>query len=193
MEKSVYIIDLDKTLIRVNSFNRFTVWLARTLIRRCKYADFLKVILYVAERKLRLCSHRCAKWKIMRVADRHLLPVDYLEFAVSLGRFVRGFYNSIPEDSVRILATAAPEQYASQIARYLDFSYCVATPMSGSEETYTETRGENKLAAVREIFERHRHLKVRQMYFYTDHIEDTPLAEFVCEKGGISIFVNPDE
>ena len=189
MDNTVYIIDLDGTLLTCNSFNRFVVWTVSTLGQRHKFADTLRILLIVLGRKLRFYSHRAAKWRILEITKRHFLPLDYREFASYVTNYVRPFFYDLPQDSVKNLATAAPEQYASEIADLLEFNYCIATRMTRTLKSYEETRRVHKKTEVRKLIEHTSSLQGRPLHFYTDHKDDTPLAEYVRKLGGEVTFI----
>lgn len=177
-ENKVTVVDLDGTLLRVNSLSLFVRFLAARLLARRDIIPLCRLLWTVCLRKLRLSSHAAAKWKAMHIADRHLTQTDYHDFIAGLEPHVRR--ELCPDGSgLWILATAAPAQYALIIAENLRFDECVATPMSATPENYTETRSEEKLRRVLPLLPDSPAIR-----FFTDHQDDTPLMDYTRDMNG---------
>lgn len=167
------ICDLDGTLLRTNSFTLFV----KTLLKR-KPQLRPKLLWFILRRKLRLITHARAKQMILRSCQGHLTE----EWLSAWSREILKKYAN-PEVAgiladyrargcTSILATAAPELYATHIARAAHFDYLLATPMGGSE-----CRGTAKRDRVITLLAHH-HL--RPVLFLTDHPDDLPLAAYLA-------------
>jgi len=178
------VIDLDGTLLDCNSLTKFVPRLIRILVSKGFVFQAIVICGIVVIRKLRICSHRCAKWHIMDIADRHISNADYLAFAQSLMCHIRDMFRQVRQSDTTILATAAPEQYARHIAETNNFDYCIATPMSNTCAEYAETRGQGKLNALISLLAEHPELDGSHLHLFTDHPDDSPLIEYTKSRGG---------
>lgn len=188
-KNKILILDLDGTYIDTNSLNEFAKWLLKTITLRKKLLGSAGILFAVAMRKLRIFSHKKAKWIIMNIADRHLGKTDYLAFATVLQQHIRHRFSFLPDDAVKILATAAPVQYCRVFADKMGFDFLTATEMSPSAGTYEENRGYEKRCSVEKLLDAD-NLASLPVVFYSDSEEDTPLIEYVAEKGGESYLIS---
>ena len=180
----VLVVDLDGTLVRTNSFRRWTLWhFAGTaacargpLVYAIRLAGF--VGLY-GLRAVRLISHRRLKSAFLRLwavtggtgqeasAFAERLLRDYLDERVL--QIVReAKQNGLP----RVLATAAPELYAAHIAQQLEVDV-IATREARDGALCDETVGDRKADRVREWLTRFG--GPMQITVVTDHADDIPL------------------
>ncbi|MDE6378752.1 MAG: haloacid dehalogenase-like hydrolase [Duncaniella sp.] len=169
------VIDLDGTLIPENSLQLFGRYLLRELRKRRESSELLRLSAWVTLRKLRLVTHRRAKWEMMRIACKVFSPKDFSDFARGLTKRVRPEFSRLPHPC--ILATAAPAEYARELARMLGFDGWVATVTTPAYAEYRETRGADKLRNLRA-------LTPPPYHFITDHPDDLPLAVYAEKHGG---------
>lgn len=168
------VVDLDGTLVRCNSFSRFTVFLFRHLP---KYR--LMIAWQVALRKLRIISHLTAKNRILSAA-RHLTPQQLEQFIDDmLGQVNSGVQAAIADCGQTVLNTAAPAIYAVRLGHRLGFDIVLASTPT------CENRGQQKVTALHQIgIELSAHTTV-----ITDHHDDLPLLQ--ANSDGTNLIVNP--
>ena len=169
------VIDLDGTLIPENSLQLFGRRLISLIHTRGNRAALLRLLGLAALRKLRLISHRRAKWEMMHIACRELSDSDFTDFALELASRVRPRFSPHPHPC--ILATAAPAEYARPLAALLGFDGWVATVTTPAYSDYRETRGAHKLKTLLA-------LTPPPYHFLTDHPDDLPLAIYAEQHGG---------
>lgn len=189
----VVVVDLDGTLVDVNTFREYILFVTKQLLKQGKLLAAAKVITAVALRKTRFISHSEMKKRIL-VATRKIMTNDNLDLLVRglLGRLNVDVFNKLERyraDGYRVLlATAAPEIYARSLAEALRFDGCVATSdVAPENEAWNENVGEVKLASVRDyVSSVEGHISV----VMTDHYDDLPLMHY---NTGMNILVNPSE
>lgn len=169
------VVDLDGTLITVNSFTRFVGWLSRRLLAKGEILKAARVAWIVALRKARRISHAEAKTAIMAVAYSTFKADDFEEFAYTLRHFVRPAVIALVTDhkafgGVVILATAAPQAYAAPLAGLVRTHAVVATNAGNSPEC----KGDEKL---RRVLRKCRQLDATVTAVVTDHYDDLPLLQ----------------
>lgn len=169
------VIDLDGTLIPENSLQLFGRRLLGKLHERKQRKALVSLTAWVMMRKLRLVSHKRAKWEMMRIACRELSEKDFKDFARDLVARVRPQFRHLPHPC--ILATAAPAEYARPLASMLGFDGWVATVTTPAYSDYKETRGSHKLKNLLA-------LTPPPYHFITDHPDDLPLAVYAERHGG---------
>ncbi len=170
------IVDLDGTLVPVNSFTEFV----KFVFTRCKrirpYLAFIVLL-----RKMRLISHAEAKRKITVKAEKTLAPDDIAYFTEILGSRV----NEIVWDMIKwggevMLCTAAPEIYVRPLARKAGIGVFIATPNGGEENS-----GEHKVESIKALG----YEMTENTIVITDHYDDIPLMG--ANRKGTNYLVNP--
>lgn len=182
-QNEALIVDLDGTLLNVNSFRRFVVWLWKRLITDGHLSAAVRVAMEVLRRKLRLCSHAEAKKRIMAVARHYLSEGDMAYFGHGLCRFVRPEVKAFIDERKQartVLATAAPEDYAKAVAAECGFDFLLA-----SRAETEECKGGEKLRRIKALCE-YNGLHIRNVM--TDHHDDLPLLKL---PGVENVLVDP--
>lgn len=167
-------IDLDGTLCRRNTFNLFLSQLLRS--SASQPLSFVRLSAWMLLRKLRLTSHAGMKRRILALACP-LSPTLLRSVADDVCRYANPEVANLLEQAraegyVSILATAAPEAYASEVARRYGFDHCLATPTPSNGEEWAEMRGERKRNAVLAVCADH---NLTLSIAVSDHADDTPL------------------
>lgn len=181
------VIDLDGTLMRCNTFSRFTLWVWQLLMRRGRWGTAARIARTVARRKLRRLSHAAAKHEILAAARGALRREDWSWFASTLRGQIRPEVAALIESGryVTLLATAAPQEYAVAVGRQTGVDAVIATQWTPDPSDYCECRGEEKLRRVK-AFAQGRGLEVEGVL--TDHHDDLPLLQAYNGKG---VLVHP--
>lgn len=186
----VLILDLDGTILSVNSFHRWVFYLMRARFPHLGVGGRLRVacatIKALSERKMRLTRHETLKWRLQRLwqtasagdggqSERGL--VDELmsfvrpELMPLLTAVARGEVEAV-------LATAAAGDYAYGLGRSLGFTHILAThPMRAA--TDPSNVGERKRQAVLD-FIASQGWEDRPRILFTDHEDDLPLIR-ICD------------
>lgn len=134
------------------------------------------MLLLISLRLCRFISHSHLKKGVMEISC-NLEKSLYAAFANQLLKSDNNLRKYL-EDKIftcRILATAAPEFYASTIAQNYEFDYCLATKNPNQNQVWKENIRENKLESVVNLL---RLLNVKKIdLLITDHFDDFPLME----------------
>jgi phosphoserine phosphatase len=184
------ILDLDGTILRVNSFPRWILYLIMGAIPEMRLARrvplSVRVQILLCRRKSGLLSHaglRHGLRRAWRAAARFDGDAMALRFQSSLRRQVRPslvpLLDMIAAGQVdAVLATAAPAEYATGLGRQLGFTHILAAT-GGREEIGIGQRKSDQVHALLSAREWHG----RQRILFTDHIDDLPLirqCDVVC-------------
>lgn len=175
--RQALVIDLDGTLVDVNTFREYIVFAAKEAVKSGRPEIAARMAMAVALRKARMISHNCMKRNILHASGR-------LMNAERLGRFVDILLKNVNLNVAQLvtqkhaegwfvsLATAAPENYAEVFARNFPFDSICATPMPKGGEDWRENVGEVKRDRVVELLALN---DARLSIFVTDHYDDLPL------------------
>ncbi len=174
---AVLIIDLDETLITVNSFR---IWADYFLFGKFNkltlpqhYLLSVKAAKILVERKAFGRSHaqtKAALHKLWLEADDKNALENIL---ISLERRIRPNMGDVVQlisgnKIDALLATAAASVYAEPFARRVGFSHVISTKLGQKEN-----RGEEKARNVQEFLVKQGWAE-RKKIFFTDHLEDMP-------------------
>jgi phosphoserine phosphatase len=189
-EAPVLILDLDGTILRVNSFPRWILFLIMGAIPNMSLARRVllsaRVQLLLCRRKLGRLAHvglRHELRRAWRAATRFNGDAMAVHFQSSLCRLVRPnlrpLLDMIASGQVdAILATAAPAEYAAGLGRQLGFPYVLAA--TGRRANIGP--GQRKFRQVGALLAA-RAWQGRRLILFTDHIDDLPLmrrCDVVC-------------
>lgn len=180
------VVDLDRTLVSVNSFTGFVAHLMGDMVKSGRWGALFRVIRIVGLRKMRRISHADAKMAIMcccRSSYSGKIWI-YSAFCDKLMKRLRPSVLSIIERfrnrGYRVaLATAAPEEYAELIAGWCGFDFCIASRYKKtiSPSSY-ECKGMEKLRRVKELCYQ-KDMSIAAVV--TDHSDDIPLMKLSPE------------
>ncbi len=178
--KPVLIIDLDETLISVNSF---PLWAKYFLLGRfdsltpAKRAVLrIKAAKIFASRKILKHSHAKTKRDLHKiwVAANDISAQDNLlsKLEQNIRPNMQKLLQLIATKEIdAVLATAAASAYAEPFARKIGFTYVIATGISDSEN-----RSEEKSRRAIELITKN-NWQDREKIFFTDHLEDMPFMK----------------
>jgi phosphoserine phosphatase len=183
--RSVMVFDLDGTVLRVNSFPLWAVYLLKARFPHLGPAQRLAISLRagwtLAARKAGLIGHETLKWRLQRLW-RQATAGDgraaEREFTRKLQGYVRPELADVLAAVARgqvdaVLATAAAADYAQALGQALGFSHVLATP-SGRPAVTPSNVGEHKRDAVLAFLKR-QGWQGRPLTLFTDHVDDLPL------------------
>ena len=186
----VYILDLDGTILRTNSFPYWVLFLARAPFPSMDWKQRLKtsgtVVAMLAGRKLHIIDHEHFKWRLQQLWRRVTGGNDMVaqRFAERLIAHVRPEMGPVLKMVATgridaVMATAAPADYAQRLGRTLGFRHIIATPGTRSFGE-PSNMGEQKRKAVMEFLLRNGwHHRPRVVF--TDHRDDLPLIG-ICRR-----------
>ena len=171
--KTLVIVDLDGTLYSINTFEAWILFYLKDSVKAGRWRVAGSLIWFGVLRKLRLISHEMLKRKVIALSadiDKKILNgfVDHLQ--QYRNKSVVDAFLSIFADFL-VLATAAPDFYASELVKDLGFDRCITTRSELSNQ-WCECRGQEKLRRTAEAIELR---QFKQIIFFTDHDEDLPL------------------
>jgi phosphoserine phosphatase len=184
------ILDLDGTILSVNSFHRWVFYLMRARFPHLGAAGRLRVacatLKALSERKMRLTGHEALKWRLQKLwqaaikGDNGASERDLVE---ELMGFVRPeltpLLKAVAAGEVEaVMATAAAGDYAYGLGKSLGFTHILAThPMRAITEP--SNVGECKRQAVLDFIARNG-WQDRPRILFTDHEDDLPLIR-ICD------------
>lgn len=183
------IFDLDGTILSVNSFRVWTLFMMRGRFSHMNILGRLAVtggaVAAVAARKARLISHDRLKHYMQRLWQRAVrgdAGASEQRLAEELMAFVRpelvGILAAVAAGKVEaVMATAAAGDYAYCLGRRLGFKHILATPPV-CDVAREENIGERKAAGVLKLIKERGWGRYTRVLF-TDHRDDLPLAR-IC-------------
>ena len=178
----VLVIDLDGTLMSVNTFHYYIKFICYSYLKLLKLKSLFLILGVVVLRVFKIVSHSVMKFEILKIVET-TDSLDHESFVVNLLKFLNPILEIKQGDfDLKILATAAPENYSKIIAEKLDFDYCIATNSKDKLENIRENKLHNVKCLLKKINKTHVDL------FISDHIDDLPLFNYSKS----IILVNPD-
>jgi phosphoserine phosphatase len=183
----VYILDLDGTVLGINSFPRWVLYLVIAPLpcmrRTRRLALAGRVTALLVRRKLGLIDHDRFKWRLQRLWDA-FPDADADGFAERMLRHVRPELRSalaaIGAGQVdAVLATAAPADYAHRLGTIMGFRHVLAT-QAGRDASEAGNDGDRKRIAVESLLAR-QGWRERERIVFTDHVDDMPLIS-ICHR-----------
>ena len=180
----VVVFDLDGTILRVNSFPRWVLFLIAGRVPRLgphrRALLSLRTVSLLLRRKLAGASHEDFLWRLQGVwrsaCARPDAPAE--RFETKLLRLVRPNMASVlelvaTERIDAVLATAAAEDYAVGLGRRLGFRHVLATASNRrhGEPANAGARKREQVLALLDACGWRR----RPLILFTDHLDDLPL------------------
>jgi len=183
----VLVVDLDGTLIKVNSFHKWFFFLAKKLTREVRFYKLISLFYATVLRAMKLHTHSQWKRNVMLISS-DLEEKCFLSFSENLIKernniepYIRG------EFGLRILATAAPEFYSKHVASLFGFDVCLATGSPITEVNWKENIRAEKRFKVQDYL-KSQNYSGNIDTLITDHKDDLPLMR-ISEN---VLLVNPD-
>lgn len=178
MDKKV-IVDFDETLIRVNSFTQWVLFLWLYSIKRCNFNTFFSVSKFIFYRKvIKRDNHQAFKKRIIQLE----LPEDYYtnfskRISKSINLEVVHLIHKLLENEHKIaISSAAPENYLKPfISNYFYGKDILVIGSTIENNMLNDNFGENKMNnLIRKSF-----LKTYEAFeiLFTDSYHDLPLAK----------------
>ncbi len=174
----IVVVDLDGTLVSVNTWPCFARFLLRAALRRRRFLVAVHLAWKLLLRKLRAVSHLRVKRIFMLRSAAILRPEDLEAFADMMARRFNPEVMALLEEarlnkgSHIVLATAAAGEYAPLIGSRAGIADILCTPAALPGRPYKECRGERKADAVEQLAHR---LSLPVAMVITDHSDDFPL------------------
>jgi len=173
----VLIIDLDETLLSINSFRIWALYFllkkfARLNLRK-RSLLWLKAAKIFAERKVLGKNHSQTKAALQKLwveaDDAGALENVLAKLEKKIRSNMRGVMSVIGNGEIdAVLATAAASQYADPFAQRIGFVHVLSTGLGEKEN-----RGEEKARQISQFLQKHG-WENRKKIFFTDHLEDMP-------------------
>jgi len=190
MRKGI-VIDLDGSLIKTNTFQKYIVFVTKKVIRVFRFDIAIALFYWVALRKCRCITHEKMKYHVLRRtlffmnSSRLEKFVDWLMSDINICvknvlevKRAQGYYIC--------LSTAAPESYVRIISDRLGFEgFCASSiPVNRGEVWYENVREMKKNNTLNFLKER----DIKMSILITDHYDDLPL---LYERKEYNYLVNP--
>lgn len=168
------IVDLDGTLVRVNTFPRWIVHLVSSAVLSGRLRRAAQLITLVVRRKVGLLSHRDLKHRLVELSST---PDERSRFAQRIAATA-----SCPEvidmvsasTNTRILATAAAPDYVQDLVDSLGIKFDHVLTSGVFDGEFVDNVGAVKARRVREVVEAAGDSSV--LHVFTDHDDDLPLV-----------------
>lgn len=192
--KKCVVVDLDNTLVAVNSLKEMTGMLLWKLIKTGKAVDLYRVLTQILKRRFHLIPHSDMKHTLVATALKHLTASDIDSLAEKLNSKINSRVKDIiiqnsEKGNFVLLATAAPDFYLGKFIEKSGFKNIdyIGTPFQTILPDYKENKGEEKLGKVLEYMKAH---DLECVSVISDHEDDMPLFKHFqhCE----NYLVNPD-
>ncbi|NDV96112.1 haloacid dehalogenase-like hydrolase [Dysgonomonas sp. 521] len=171
------VVDLDRTFIKINSFEFFYIFLLKYSLVSFKMGYFFKLFFLILGRKCKLYSHE--KLKYYTLIETYSIKSETLdsfsEILVShINYKVIKIINEYKEKGYTIcLATAAPILYVENfVTRFKLFDSVVCTSIPQKKKPWEENLGITKLNNVKNLFQK-QNCSINVVI--TDHADDIPL------------------
>jgi phosphoserine phosphatase len=188
--QSVYILDLDGTILSTNSFPHWVLYLARARfplvgpMRRFWISS--RALTMLLQRKLRLSGHEHFKWRLQKLWQSATFGdggAGAQAFADRMVEYVRPelvpVLSAVADGRIdALMATAAPADYADRLGFAVGFAHVLATSAERSADEPSNV-GERKCQSVLR-FLASRGWQHRRRILFTDHVDDLPLIG-VCD------------
>lgn len=189
MQKAI-VIDLDGTLLTINTFKSYILFVSKLACRKGRLDIAVALAFWVGLRKCRLTSHEKMKCHILQHSAHFMNQERLNDFVNTILPFRNGKVYECAlvyrkQGFFLCLSTAAPCSYASLIAERLSFDSVCATPMPSQVHNWKENVKEIKCKNTLKQLEKH-HLTLDILM--TDHYDDIPLLKIKKLK---NIVVNP--
>ena len=187
--REALILDLDGTVLTVNSFRHWAMWLVHARFRHLGAVKrglvTLSVVRALVQRRLGYISHETLKWRLQRTWQAACAGdggASEQEFAVSLLPYLRPELNGLLAAAAdgridAVLATAAAGDYAYAFGRLLGFSHILATPRQREVGEPSNLGVCKRDAVIDFIFSQG--WQDRALILFTDHCDDLPLIR-IC-------------
>jgi hypothetical protein len=192
-EKGV-VVDLDGTLLSVNTFQKYIVFSFREAIKAFHFFIAFKIIFFVVCRKFRFIKHEVMKFHILNLTNSYLTKSDIVKFSSTLlNRTNIDILNILKDYKKRnyiiSLSTAAPMIYVDELVTLfpLTFDIVCCTPMPSTKiswhENVRQMKSNNTISSLK-------NRNVTLNVLITDHFDDIPLLSI--EKD-LNLIVNPSK
>lgn len=187
---AVYILDLDGTLLSINSFPRWVVYLMQAPFPRMGTARRLAIsgraAAMLMQRKLKLTGHEDFKWRLQQLwqaataGDGGAGAQGFVSRMVGHVRpELRPVLAAVAGGRIdAVMATAAPADYAQPLGAAMGFAHVLATSslrLAGEPSNV----GQQKCQAVLRFLAT-RGWEGRRRVLFTDHEDDLPLIG-ICD------------
>jgi len=145
VSKKIVVIDLDGTLVSINSFHKWMIFIFKKSLITNRI-DSCKIIYSILKRFVKLTTHKQMKYSILQISEKEIYLKYIDEFVEELSVYVNTKVMSYLDDTnnVTILATAAPLVYVELFSKKFKFDYTTATPLSSDENWFENIRGKKK-------------------------------------------------
>ena len=175
MSRNIIVIDLDGTLLNVNTFHKWIIFLfKKSLVYNPIHS--IGIIYYSLLRIVKIITHTQLKFNILKISENSYYA-SYIDIFVEklniyLNEDVIKFIQK--ENITSILATAAPELYAHSIAKKYMFTYCLAT-LKTSELNWYENIKEKKKKSLEDLLTEIGETDINIVL--SDHYDDIPIMK----------------
>jgi phosphoserine phosphatase len=176
------IVDLDETLLTINTFKCFIKFCLTLSLNRNNYWVFFKTLWIISLRKLKILKHSIMKYRLLNLCSNDVTANDIKIFIDTIIPFyinqdVFSLIKKFKRKNYRIcLSTAAPEIYVNEIANRISFDYVLCTKYSSSLFYWQENIREQKAINTLMLFKAE---KISPHIIITDHYDDLPLMKEV--------------
>lgn len=194
MKKKAVIVDLDGTLLKVNTFEKYVYFSLKETLMSLKIYIVIEILFFLVIRKLRFISHTKLKYHILLKTNVFYDKFLLFKFVDSLledrnNQVIEKIHTFKKDNYFICLSTAAPFNYASIIANYFKMDACLATPVpiSMGQKEWQENIRNNKCNNTLSFLNNN---NLTFSVFFTDHYDDIDLLKIRKEK---NFLVNPNK
>lgn len=184
----IFVVDLDGTLYPHNTFHR---WLKDLMLRGLPWSLFgawmrVSLATTAALRLTKRIDHAQMKRRILivweRFETRHPKQAEAViarfaqDICLNCQPNAKALFQQARDNNVKVvLATAAPEVYAKQIAAWFTCDHYIASPRVAGTENWAETLSAEKLRHVQSYLAENG-FDGETIVMFTDHPDDRPMC-----------------
>ena len=173
--RTLVIVDLDGTLYSINTFEAWIFFYLKDSFKSGRWRIASLLIWFSVLRKLRLISHAMLKREVIKLSfDVHESVLDSFVGLLKpyQNKYVIAALKAI-DAGTNVLATAAPDFYASKLSGNTDFQMKVMTS-SLIDSGWADCRGFEKIKQITQHVDLG---EFDEIIFFTDHFDDIPLMK----------------
>lgn len=194
MRQKAIVIDLDCTLLTINTFKSYILYVNKLSYRKGRIDISFFLTMWVLLRKCRIISHEYMKYQILKCTEHFMKEKSLKDFTNLIikhlnKKLVEKISIYRKQNFILCLSTAAPSNYASLVAKEFSFDIFCATPMPSQiskflwQENVKGTKCKNTLNLLKK-----KNLDIDILV--TDHYDDIPLLEIQKSE---NLIVNPTQ
>jgi phosphoserine phosphatase len=168
----VIVFDLDGTLIKMNTFNIFLIYVVKRCLSQFRLFDLVSLLMSMILRKSHLLTRAQFKKWVHRICQRYYAEPLFLNLCMKQvnAEVLDELMKYLSDDINKVILNTAALPYAKFLSDKLRIDNCLHSYEVGG--CWFENSGLNKILSLNEVME----LECVDV-LYTDDLEDLPIIE----------------